>query len=114
MKPEECGTFRLTDEQKREIWSAATAERAKRAADMPDEEAAIRNVHAGWTRLMDLGWREATYAPCDRTPLLLIEAGSMGIHRGFRDAERRFWIVDRDQWPSLPMLFKLAPAKGEG
>ncbi len=76
---------------------------------MPDERAAIRHAHDAYQRLVELGWREVASAPCDRSPLLLIEPGSTGIHRGFRDAERRFWIAEaHDLWPSRPMLYRPA------
>lgn len=60
----------------------------------------------GFDALQNLGWREASYAPRDGSPLLLIEAGSTGIHEGHRDGEGRFWAYDGDTWPSRPILWK--------
>lgn len=102
----ECGTFTLTEEQKRAILAEALQQKAERDARLPDAAAAIRAICDGYHRLKDLGWREAMYAPCDHSPLDLIEAGSSGIHRGYRDAERRFWIDDGDTWPSSPILWR--------
>jgi hypothetical protein len=87
---------------------AADEAKAKRAEEMPDEHTAIGVMFGAWLRLKELGWRDATYAPTDHSPLQLIEAGSTGIHEGYRDAERRFWITDDDTWPSRPVLWRPA------
>lgn len=106
MKPEECGTFTLTDAEKHALWDAATAAREKRAQQLPDELTAVRAIADGYERLKELGWREAMYAPKDGPTLLLIEAGSTGIHTGYRD-DIGFWIIDDDTWPSHPILWRL-------
>jgi hypothetical protein len=85
------------------LLTAANQARDERARQMPDEAAALRVLHSAYTRLKELGWRVAIYAPVDK-PLLVIEAGSIGIHRGYRDSERCFWVDDA--WPSSPILFK--------
>ena len=59
----------------------------------------------GVAALKKLGWRHIMYAPKDRSPMLLIEPGSTGIHEGYRD-EISFWICDGDVWPSDPILWK--------
>jgi hypothetical protein len=86
------------------LWEAAMAQKAKRAADMPDERTALRVLTDAHIRLKELGWREATYAPRN-VPLELIECGSSGIHTGYRD-EHGFWILDDDTWPSKPVLYR--------
>jgi hypothetical protein len=99
-----CGGM-LSPEDGEAMLAAAREARAARAEEMPDETAALKVLHRAFTRLKELGWREANYAPVGR-PLLLIEAGSTGVHQGDRDAERRFWIHDQDTWPFKPILFK--------
>lgn len=89
--------------------AAAERERAARAEQMPDEAAALRVMHEAFVRLTELGWRAAMHAPRDGTRLRLVEAGSTGIHDGYRDSEGRFWILDSDMWPSDPVLFRLYP-----
>jgi hypothetical protein len=84
---------------------AAREAQAARAEEMPTEADALAVMHRAFTRLRELGWRDAASAPVGK-PLLLIEAGSTGIHHGTRDKERRFWIHDRDTWPSRPVLYK--------
>jgi hypothetical protein len=93
------------------IYDSAMRQQADRVARMPDEATALRTMFDGFVRLKELGWRDATYAPDDGSALELIEAGSTGIHSGYRDAERRFWIDDDDvTWPSTPVLFRAARA----
>ena len=112
----QCGTFTLTEAQKQELWDAAMKAKAERAERLPDEAACLRALADGVHRLQELGWRDASYAPTDSSPLQLIEAGSTGIHDGYRDTERRFWITDDgDLWPSRPILFRAAlPAPDTG
>lgn len=87
---------------------AADEAKAARAEAMPDDTAALVCMFTAWQRLKELGWREAMYAPCDSSPLLLIESGSTGTHEGYCDPERRFWAYcGGDLWPSNPCLFKV-------
>jgi hypothetical protein len=74
--------------------------RVPTAEEMPHVHAIADAVRA----LKALGWREAIYAPRDMTPIWLIEAGSIGVHEGYRD-EGGFWICDGDSWPSRPVLW---------
>lgn len=69
------------------------------------QEVEIRIIFNAFNRLQKLGWRAAIYAPRDRSPLLLIEAGSTGIHHGYRD-EHGFWVHDGETYPSNPILWK--------
>lgn len=109
-----CATFTLTEEQKQALWDSAMKAKAERAVRLPDEAACLRALMDGFSRLKELGWRDAVYAPTDGTPLVLIEAGSTGIHQGYRDDERRFWIEgDSDIWPSRPILFRVPPPSAQ-
>lgn len=97
------------------IWTRVEAEKQKRAADMPDEKAALLAMHQAWQRLKELGWREAMYCPKDGSKFQVIEAGSTGIHECFYSGEwpkGHYNIADAgDLWPSHPILFKLYPAE---
>lgn len=98
----ECGTFTLSREEGQALWDAAMQAKAERNARLPDEQSCIVAIHDGFTRLKDFGWRDPVYAP-KHAPLDLIEAGSTGIHHGYRD-DIGFWIQDDDTWPSRPTL----------
>jgi hypothetical protein len=91
------------------ILASVEAAKAKRAADMPTEEDAVRAMWDAWYRLKELGWRETMYAPTNES-VRLIEAGSAGIHRGSRHdpwPEKTWWIESSDDlWPSTPCLWK--------
>lgn len=95
------------------LWAACEAAREKRAADMPDEQAALNVMGQAFERLRELGWREAIYCPKDGTPFQVIEPGSTGIHRAHYHGEwpTGGWLIegDGDLWPSRPCLFKLYP-----
>lgn len=99
----------LTRTEADAIMAAADAQQKARAEAMPTEEAAVRALADAVHRLRELGWRDSCYAPKD-VPILMIEPGSSGIHRGTQDGEwpnQRFWIHDAgDMWPSRPCLFK--------
>lgn len=103
----------LTRAEADALWEACEAARAKRAADMPDEQAALRVMCDAYQRLKELGWREAMYCPKDGTSFKLIEPGSSGIHDGSYWGEwpNGGWHIadDGDLWPSHPCLFKLNP-----
>ncbi len=91
------------------LFDAADAAKAKREADMPNEQAAIQALNAAVLRLADFGWRDPVYTS-KTVPLELLEAGSTGIHKGFYDGEwptGRWYIVDGDIWPSRPVLARV-------
>lgn len=91
----------------RELIEQADEAKRQRAADMPDDVAAIQAMQRAHTRLKELGWRDAVYAPKDREAIEVVEPGSTGIHRAHRDSEGRFWIEGAgDLWPSSPVLFR--------
>lgn len=100
----------LYEDEATVIMAAVKKAKADRHADIPDQATALRVMMDAWTRLKEMGWREAQYAPTDRSRLELIEVGSTGVHRGYRDEQRRFWVIDGDTWPSSPVLWRpLAP-----
>lgn len=102
----ENGCRMLTQAEAEAILESVQQAKRERNERIPDETTALRAMMDAWIRLKDFGWRDATYAPADNSPLRLIEVGSTGIHNGYRDEERRFWIDDGDTWPSRPILFK--------
>lgn len=61
---------------------------------------------------MARGWSEAKFAKPDSTRIIeLIEMGSVGFHRGYRDEDGLFWITDEhDLYPSSPVLYRELPA----
>ncbi len=93
------------------IMANCDALEAKRALDMPDERAALMALGQAYQRLMELGWKEAMYCPKDGSELLVIEAGSTGIHSCHYSGDwpgGTYWISSAgDLWPSKPILFKL-------
>lgn len=103
----------LTRAEGEAMWAAVEKARADRTAAMPDEKSALNALHEAYTRLKELGWREAIYCPKDGTMFHAIEAGSTGIH------DCRYWgewpnggwnVVDEhDAYPSHPILFRLYP-----
>jgi hypothetical protein len=103
----------LSSEECEALWAAAEADQVRRAAEMPDEKAAIQRMFDGWLRLKELGWREASYCPKDGSPFDVIEPGSTGIHRAHYWGEwpTGGWMVEAagDLYPSSPILFRLDP-----
>ncbi len=100
----------LTKEAAAELWRDAEAAREKRAADMPDDQAALRVLFEAFQRLKELGWREAIYCPKDGRAFDAIEAGSTGIHecRYHGDWPNGSWDIyaDSDVWGSHPILYR--------
>lgn len=66
---------------------------------------ALKNLSKAYEALKNLGWQEARYAPMG-VDLEVIEPGSTGIHKAYRDEQRRFWVYDGDEWPSDPCLYR--------
>ncbi len=111
-----AGGFRhepLTKREGEDLWARAEAAREKRAADMPDDKAAIEAMSSAHYRLTELGWRGAIYCPKDGSSFEVIEPGSSGIHRAHYSGEwpTGSWLIeaDGDLWPSRPCLFRLFP-----
>jgi hypothetical protein len=100
----------VPDDIGQQIMAAVEKSRAAAASDMPSESDALLVMFRAYQRLTELGFREATYCPSDGKIRELIEPGSTGIHRGYRDDNRRFWIMEAgDLWPSSPCLFRDLP-----
>lgn len=108
----------LTREVADALWAAAKAAEAKRAADMPDVETALRALTDAHHRLKELGFREAQYGRRkDFKMVELIEPGCSAVCRGYWRYHSNdelqggcFWIPDDgDEWPSHPILFRELP-----
>ena len=94
------------------LWAACQRAHEDRVARMPDEKSALKTMHDAYTRLKDMGWRDATYCPKDGSHFQAIEAGSTGIHDCNYQGEwpnGSWWLYDGDIWPSRPILFRLYP-----
>lgn len=95
------------------LWAKCEAAKAKRAADMPDEQAALLTMAHAYERLRELGWRSAVYCPKDGSSFQAIEPGSTGTHDCHYEGkwpDGSWWVrEDGDLWPSRPCLFKLYP-----
>lgn len=87
--------------------------RKRREATMPTEQDALRVMFDAYTRLKELGWRDAIYCPKDGSSFDVIEAGSSGIHRAHYEGEwpKGTWWVEEagDLWPSRPCLYRPSP-----
>jgi len=100
-------------------WNEQTdvfAERdAARAELMPTEQDAIKLMSEAFTRLKDLGWREAIYCPKDGSEFDIVEAGSTGIHKAHYSGDwpdGSWWVADAgDLWPSRPTLYRPTEAE---
>lgn len=80
---------------------------ARRREMMPTEQAAIDLLCDAYTRLKELGWNDAIYAPCDGRRYHCIELGSTGIHVGWSEGRDHRWVEgQRDIYPSHHVLFK--------
>lgn len=95
------------------IWKACEEAKKRREETMPDERTALNALQEAYTRLKELGWREAIYCPKDGTNFKAIEAGSTGIHdcNYWGEWPNGGWHVfdEHDSYPSHPILFKLNP-----
>jgi hypothetical protein len=105
----------MTEKEALSLFERADAEKAQRAADMPNDKAALSAMFTGYQRLEELGWRDAIYCPKDGTVFDAIEPGSTGIHDCHYMGEwpnGSWWVHEAgDLWPSHPCLFRLKTAK---
>lgn len=69
----------LTKDEAEALWKAAEEAKNKAESEMPATADALRTMQNGFSRLRDLGWREAQYCPKDSTPFAVIQYGSTGI-----------------------------------
>lgn len=75
-----------------------------------DEELTIRKLASDfyydvWRKFESLGWDLAANGKYE-TKYLIIEAGSTGIHKGYRDNEGNYWVCDEEMCPSCPTFIK--------
>jgi hypothetical protein len=100
----------LSAEECEAMWNSAMKAKADRAASMPTERAALEAMHDAFTRLKELGWRDAIYCPKDGSMFDAISAGSTGIHDTHYEGKwptGSWWAHEAgDLWPSHPILFK--------
>ncbi len=99
----------LTKTEAEAIWVECERKKAEREKKMPDENAALKQMFEAYTRLKELGWKEAIYCPKDGSMFSSIEAGSTGIHRTSYDGKwptGRWWSYDGDMWPARPILWR--------
>jgi hypothetical protein len=102
----------LTHAEGETLWARCQAAHEDRVARMPDEKSALHTMHDAYTRLKDMGWREAIYCPKDGSHFQAIEAGSTGVHdcAYWGEWPNGSWnVFDGDIWPAHPILFKLYP-----
>ncbi len=96
------------------LWDGAIEAEKAREAQMPGVEDALRVLMDAYTRLKELGWRDAIYCPKDGTAFEVIEPGSTGIFRCHYEGtwpDGSWWLYDdHDIYPSRPILFRLYPA----
>lgn len=90
--------------------SYGDAEKARRAAAMPTEADALKAMHDAYTRLKELGFKEAIYSPKDGTVFDAIEPGSTGVHKCVYHGEWPtggwWWLETGDLWPARPCLYR--------
>ena len=105
-----CGIINVTEDQWNAQEAAFKARDDARAALMPTEQDAIKMMAEAFTRLKDLGWREAIYCPKDGSTFDAIEPGSTGIHPTHYSGEwptGSWWCEGGgDLWPSRPCLYR--------
>lgn len=106
------GSFRhepLTESDGDRLWAECERRQKERAAKMPDEQAALKQLFEAYIRLKELGWNEAIYCPKDGSMFSAIEAGSTGIHECNYTGEwpDGSWnIYDGDMWSAYPILWR--------
>lgn len=108
---QEDGTrIKLSKDECRQMLVEIEAEDKRRKLNIPDEATALRVMMDAFTRLRDMGWREAIYCPKDGSVFEVIEVGSTGIFKCHYEGEwpkGSWWIHDcGDLWPSRPTLWR--------
>lgn len=105
-----CGPIEASADDFNRLMDAIARQDAAQAARMPDDAAALAQMHDAYTRLEKLGWRPAIYCPKDRTVFEAIEAGSTGIFDCHYEGEwptGGWWTHNAgDLWPSRPILWR--------
>lgn len=116
---EGLGRFRhepLTRAEADKILAHVQESNLRRRQEYPDERACIVAINEAITRLEELGWQKAEYAPPDRKIKQTISLWSTGIHDAYCDhtdspvhLPRKWWwhpSDDGDLWPHSPILYK--------
>lgn len=103
----------LTRREADALLKAADEQRAKRSADMPTEQDAVKALWSAQQRLKELGWSEprgyqARALREEGVEAMLIEFSSSGIHRGYYHAVngKDTWWIGPDGCPSSPCLVR--------
>lgn len=99
----------LTEDEFSKAIAEIEVSKSARAEKMPDEKAALRQMFEAFTRLKELGWKEAIYCPKDGSMFSAIEAGSTGVHECSYSGEwptGSWWVYDGDAWPARPILWR--------
>lgn len=85
----------LTADEAKALWEYAEAKKAKRAADMPTAQDALKVMSDARQRLQELGWSSAIYCPKDGQAFAVCEAGSTGM-----------WTANyTGKWPNGHILY---------
>lgn len=82
---------------------------------MSDEEIrkSLKVIADEFRKLKAAGWREPhPSSDCDHE-LLILEAGSTGIHDGYCDDEENYWIDDDEVSSTYPLLVKRLKRTGD-
>lgn len=86
------------------------AAKKRRAEQMPTEYDCLRVMMEAYSRLKELGWKDAIYCPKDGTVFDAIEVGLTGVHPCHYEGTwptGSWWTHDAgDLWPSRPSLFR--------
>jgi hypothetical protein len=82
-----------------------------RAREMPDDAGALKVLFRAYTRLKEMGWRDAMYCPKDGTVFESISMGSTGIFDCYYEGDwptGTWWTAAHgDLWPGRPQLYRL-------
>lgn len=73
-----------------------------------NERARLQEMYWHYRWFQANGWQDAIYAPRGQQ-VQLIEAGSTGIHNGYRDQDGNFWVHDGETYPANPILWRPMP-----
>lgn len=90
-----------------EMMAKAAAVEDELAAEMPDEAAALRQLHRAYTRLQALGWNDLDTAPTNGQPFYAIQLGVEGVATVFHIGKYYWMEGTNDLWPARPVLFRL-------
>ena len=97
----------------KQIFDQFEFEQQRRAKAMPTEKEALIVMFDAYTRLKELGFKEAMYCPKDGSIFEAIEAGSTGIGQCMYDGDwpkGHYWMLEAgDMWPSSPILYRRKP-----